>query len=399
MIKDASVFTSSYFPTTIQHREEQIKELGYQILGPLTQKPMRNTIIYGVAGTGKTLTVKHVADRLKTCEDVQVWYIKLREARTEYSAINTIGKALGLGDQKGHTNIKIYSSIYEYISKLSQKHFLFILDEVHNIKQDCSSFIDFFLRPEENYNLKGKEISVLFISNKITYPQNLDAGMRSSFACIDKLIFPPYDANQLRDILNERASAGLYENTYESTVVPLCAAIGAQEHGDARRSIQMLGIAAAMAEKESAQKITEAHVKKARETIEFEGAANIIRTLPGQGKAVVLAIARDAKAREKKGDIELPMTRTIYIQYKNIATQIGIEKLTQRRITDILIEFADIGLVFTSLVFKGRMGRWKTVELNYPIEVIERSVTEDIRFEMFRPVMVQSKLGEKPTQG
>ncbi|MDP2217185.1 MAG: AAA family ATPase [Methanolobus sp.] len=392
MIKDASVFTNSYFPTTIRHREKQIKDLEYQILGPLTQKLMRNSIIYGVAGTGKTLTVRYVADQLKTSKNVQVWYIKLREARTEYSAINTVGKALGLGDQKGHTDTKIYSSIYEYILKMSQKHFLFILDEVQNIKQDCNSFLDFFLRPEENCNLGEKKISVVFISNKITYPQNLDAGMQSSFACIDKLIFPPYNANQLRDILNERTAAGLYENTYESTVIPLCAAYAAQEHGDARRAIQMLGIAAAIAEKESAQKITEEHIKKARETIEFEGAANIIRTLPGQGKAVVLAIARDIKARKKKGDTELPTTGTIYIQYNNIVTIIGIDKLTQRRVTDILIEFEEMGLVSTALIFKGRMGRWKTVDLNYPVEIIEKAVTEDVRFEEFKPIIIQSKL-------
>ncbi|MDP2366309.1 MAG: hypothetical protein Q8M94_21355, partial [Ignavibacteria bacterium] len=277
--------------------------------------------------------------------------------------------------------------------KSKQTYYLFILDEVHGIKQEYNAFLDFFLRPEENHNLQGKKISAVFISNKITFPQNLDAGMQSSFACINKLIFSPYDANQLRSILYERAAAGLYENTYESTVVPLCAAFGAQEHGDARRAIQMLGIAAATAEKESSYKITDAHVKKARETIEFDGAVNMIRTLPGQGKATALAIVRDIKVREKKGDTQMPTTGTIYAQYKNIITQIGINKLTQRRITDILVELDEMGLISTTIVFKGRMGRWKTVELNYPVEVIERAVTEDIRFESFRPVMVQSRLG------
>ena len=49
-----------------------------------------------------------------------------------------------------------------------------------------------------------------------------------------EIVFPPYGADQLADILSERAHLSFKEDTIESDVIPLCSAMAAKEEGDAR---------------------------------------------------------------------------------------------------------------------------------------------------------------------
>jgi len=55
-------------------------------------------------------------------------------------------------------------------------------------------------------------------------------------------VFPAYDANQLGDILNRRRDA-YHDGVLSDDVIPLCSAFSAQEHGDARRAIDLFRLA------------------------------------------------------------------------------------------------------------------------------------------------------------
>ena len=61
---DKRALQSSYTPETIVHREEQTKQLA-NILAPIlkSEKPS-NTFVYGKTGTGKTLTVRHITQKI-----------------------------------------------------------------------------------------------------------------------------------------------------------------------------------------------------------------------------------------------------------------------------------------------------------------------------------------------
>ena len=60
---------------------------------------------------------------------------------------------------------------------------------------------------------------------------------------------------------------------------PLCAALAAQEHGDARRAIDLLRVAGEIAEIESKPKIEEIDVRRALERIEIDRVIEVIKTL------------------------------------------------------------------------------------------------------------------------
>lgn len=375
-------------PSLILHREKEMSDLAYRIKNPLGNSA-RNTIIYGYSGTGKTLIARFLADEMsKKTFDVLTCYVRTKGAQSEFKALNKISLALMNTEYDGRSPTSIYNRIFSYIKQLNQKYIIFIIDEIDSISQNLDNFLDAFLRPHESFDLGDKEVSVIFISNKMTFPEDLSVGTRSSFACIEKLVFSPYDANQLKDILSERAENGLYEGAYEESVIPLCAAYGAQEHGDARRTIELLGKSASIAEKEGDSKIREKHVNEAREIIEFEGIAQVLKTLPVQAKAVALAIVLnivkiDGRERSATHTDNLPTTGSIYSEYTNICNRIGMEKLTQRRIRDFLDEFESMGLLHAEVVYKGRYGRNRHVELIVPDSIIEKVITSDLQFNEF----------------
>ena len=64
LFKNKQVLQANYNPETIPHRDEQI-ELVASILAPsLLGEKTSNLFIYGKTGSGKTLSMQHVANEL-----------------------------------------------------------------------------------------------------------------------------------------------------------------------------------------------------------------------------------------------------------------------------------------------------------------------------------------------
>jgi cell division control protein 6 len=96
---------------------------------------------------------------------------------------------------------------------------------------------------------------------------HLDPRVKSSLG-EEELVFPPYNALQLQDILKERAESAFKEGTLQEGVIAKCAAYAAREHGDARRALDLLRVAGELAERESSKKITLEHIDAANQKIE-----------------------------------------------------------------------------------------------------------------------------------
>ncbi len=386
IIKEESIFTGKYVPSEILHRDNEIKELSNRMNRPLSGSPAKSTLIQGMGGTGKTLIVRHVAEKLlKISTDVQVYYFRLRDYPTEYKAIKRISQELTGVDYQGHSSQYIYERVFEHIKHKKNKYTVFIFDEIDAIEKGYAIFLDMFLRYYENFNMWDKEVSVIYISNNTKFPQDLPVGTKSSWSCIDKLTFERYKADQLRDILVERAEKGLYEGTYNESVIPLCASLGAQEHGDARRSIELLGKAAQIAESEGVNIIKKAHVRQAWDQLEYDRPVQQINALPIQGKAITLAIIRDFEKgyREKYKDGTQPTTASVYAEYKGICKDLDILILTQRRVRDILLELSAMELITTYVEYKGRYGNSLHVSLSIPHKAVEKILATDPVFSSY----------------
>ena len=67
----------------------------------------------------------------------------------------------------------------------------------------------------------------------------MDTRVRSSLGR-NRILFPPYNADELARILTERAREGIMEGALDEEVIPYCSALAAQRDGDARLAIDLL---------------------------------------------------------------------------------------------------------------------------------------------------------------
>lgn len=178
------------------------------------------------------------------------------------------------------------------------------------------------------------------------------------------MIFYPYDAEQLQDILRARINTGLRPGVIEEDVVPLCAALSAQEHGDARRALDLLRVSAELAERSKTPKITRSHVRLAQNKIELDRITEVVRTLPNQSKLVLYSIFILDKQNKKAGNTQALTTGEVYEVYKELCKKTRYNCLTQRRTADLISELDMLGVITARVISKGRHGRTTEIQLS-----------------------------------
>ena len=178
------------------------------------------------------------------------------------------------------------------------------------------------------------------------------------------MIFYPYDASQLQDILRNRVKTALKRGVIDDDVIPLCAALSAQEHGDARRALDLLRVAAELAERTKSIKVTRHHVRSAQNKIELDRITEVVRTLPNQSKLVLYSILIHDKHNKKAGQQQAMTTGEVYDIYRELCKKIRYNCLTQRRIADLISELDMLGVITARVISKGRHGRTTEIQMS-----------------------------------
>lgn len=381
IFKDKHVFDKTYIPRKILHRDEEIQTIAINLSQAMRGLRPNDMILYGKRGTGKTLVTKYVTGELvKTTRDVKIYNINLRGTRTNFRAWKEIAKTVTGRELHNRDAIDIAHIVFDYFKTIKEKFIILILDEVNEVTESYDGFLYFLLRPHEVHQI-NKEISCIFITNSVEYPKNLSDGTLSSFKLVDQYAFNPYMANHLRDILDERARDGLNDDTYDGAIIGLCAAYGAQEHGDARETIKLLAKAAELAERDGLSAISNKHVKQALSAVEFDRTTKVLSTLPLQQKILALACVRKHKQTMKAGTDERIKTTTIYDEYRELCASLGLESLGYRRISDFINELETLGIIGTNKVHSRGQSRYITMLVPSSVETV---LTEDSRLNRFR---------------
>lgn len=389
IFKDKHVFDKTYIPEKILHREEEMQTIAINLSQVMRGLRPNDMILYGKRGTGKTLVTKYVTGELvKTTRDVKIYNINLRGTRTNFRAWKEIAKAVTGRVLHNRDAIDIAHIVFDYLTTIEETFVILILDEVNEVTEGYDGFLYFLLRPHEvHQKISNKELSCIFITNSVEYPKNLSDGTLSSFKLVDQYAFNPYLANHLRDILDKRARDGLNDNTYDEAIIGLCAAYGAQEHGDARETIKLLVKAAELAEREGVSVIQEKHVKLALGAVEFDRTTRVLSTLPVQQKILALACVRKHKQSLKRGTDDKIKTTNVYDEYRDLCASLGLEPLTYRRINDFINELDTLGIISTNKVHSRGQSRYITMLVPSSVEMV---LTEDYRLNKFRQTPYQS---------
>ncbi|MFC1704782.1 ORC1-type DNA replication protein [Nanoarchaeota archaeon] len=370
---DKKVIQSTYTPKEIPHRDKQIKQLA-EILAPtLKLERPSNVFIYGKTGTGKTLSAKYTTQQIKELAEsknlpIKVVYLNCklkRVADTEYRLVAQLTREFGKEmPPTGLPTEEVYKIFFSTIDKEKQT-ILLILDEIDQLVKKTGDEILYNLT-RINEDLKNAQVSIIGISNSLTFVSDLDPRVKSSLS-EEELVFPPYNALQIKDILLERAGQAFKKGVLEQGLLEKCAAYAAREHGDARRALELLRVAAEVAERENSKQVKIKHIDDADKKIENDRMLEVVKTQPKQFQAALYSII--AISEQRKGPI---ITGEAYDFYKTISTRLGLPPLTQRRISDIISEQDMLGIINTKVISKGRYGRTKEISLTIPHTVLPK---------------------------
>jgi len=430
IFENKEVLRPSYTPRKLPHREEQINNMATILVTALRGDSPSNILIYGKTGTGKTASAKFVSTELEStsqkyevpceveyinCEVTDTQYRVLAQlankfiekneavideelddleglrerarddpaalADTEYDSVAAVEDRIEQleADRESFEQVpmtgwptdRVYSTFFDAVD-YHERVVVIMLDEIDKLVEKSGDDTLYNLS-RMNSELERSRVSIMGISNDLKFTDFLDPRVKSSLG-EEEIVFPPYDANQLRDILEHRAEVAFEGDALTDDVIPLCAAFAAQEHGDARRALDLLRTAGELAERDQTDDVDEDHVRKAQEKIELDRVVEVVRTLPTQSKLVLFAIIM----LESNG-VHNINTGEVYNVYQRLCEEIDVDTLTQRRVTDLISELDMLGIVNAVVVSKGRYGRTKEISLSVPIDETEAVLLSDSR--------------------
>ena len=302
-------------------------------------------------------------------------------ADTEYRILaELISKLGGEVPATGLPTQAVYDRFVDLVDKERQLIVL-ILDEVdQTVKKISSDFLYNLTRL--NSELNNSQISIVGISNNLTFLDDLDPRVRSSLS-EEEIIFPPYNALQLQEILKKRAKEAFKENIVQQDVIAKCAAFAAREHGDARRALDLLRVAGELSERDGSKKILLKHIDEANEKIERDKILDVIRSEPKQFQLVLHSIIELLEQRTKgihgiqralnQDSIDPIFTGDVYNYYRQFCQENKWDVLTQRRVGDIIQEFDMLGIINVRVISKGRGGRMREIKLAIGSGVLEKA--------------------------
>ena len=367
IFKDKKPLDHRFLPEKLVHREEQIRQIAKYWIDALNEVTPSNVTLYGKTGTGKTAASKFAREQLLDAAMnknvfVKVEYIRCTDYTTEYQVIAQLCQKLGRdvpnrGWTKGEI-VNTFRDIFKTNAFGKKLILIVILDEIDILLDKDGDGILYTLTRTDN-------VSVLSISNFLDFKNLIKSRVTSSLN--DKeIVFPPYGADQLSDILSERAELAFSDGVLNDDVIPLCSAMAAKEEGDARYALDLLKNAGELAFDEDSDKVTSEHVKEAKDRIEHNKVTEIIQTLPLQQQRVLEAILNLTKRDEEISSGKL------YEEYKELSKK---DAVTYRRIFDFINELELLGIISTNTISRGRgKGRTNIIKLQCNENLLEATL-------------------------
>ena len=381
LFTNRDLLRSTYVPETLPHREKEITELASILSPAMNLEAPSNVLLFGKPGVGKTAVVKLVGEELQKHgkaldKPTHVIYINCQLTDSLYKILTSIGQQLTNDSvstipSSGLPVDVILARITSGIDTQKQV-IIVVLDEIDKIKDDAA----LYTLTRINEQLSRARVSLIGISNNLRFTDFLDARVKSSLGQ-ETLVFNPYDAEQLQDILRARCQQALAPHILSDDVIPLCSALAAQEHGDARRALDLLRVSVELAERKHERNVAGKHVRLAQSKIEKDRLSEVIHSLPGQQRLLLHAIRILNRYNDHMGKQSVMITGEIYNQYVELSKIVRYTPLTPRRVADFISQLETLGILTARVISKGRHGQTKEIQLTMPLAELAHILNDD----------------------
>jgi cell division control protein 6 len=385
VFRDRSAITPHYTPEKLPFREKQIEEITQVLSSALQGVKPDNLFIYGKVGTGKTVTVNHVLGQLKefisqnNSKTVDFAYVNCRNHNTKYKAIiKALAKFFPKEDFIGYSSAFVYEKLLSHAEK--GKQVLLVLDEVDKVR-DLDELI--YALTRANDELQHGGISIIGISNNLFFKDKLDARTKSALLQRE-MVFPPYNASELKEILKGRVEMAFKPHSVEESAINLASAIAAQESGDARAAVMLLLRAGEEADKKSLDRVSDVLVRVAKSRVEEEVTLSMVETLPKQQQLVLYSISLMTLQGHGYGRLNGQKEKGVffsgdaYREYERIASGLEEQVVSSRWFREYVNELETYGLLLTTASGKGVRGTTTLIRLGFDAKKLQNALEKEL---------------------
>ncbi|WP_240625441.1 orc1/cdc6 family replication initiation protein [Halonotius pteroides] len=350
-------------------RDDQLESVVSFLKPTLQGNRPPNMLLYGPAGTGKSLIIGAVTRQIiELCQskgerfgvvDVNCQPINTLD-QAVYELVQTVAQDVGTEIGVPETGVSTKRK-YRRLYGLINEHYdsvIFTLDEIdllvgrrENDEPAYSKLLYQLSRASNTDEIEGR-VSVAALTNDPKFMEDIDGRAESSFNPRD-VYFPDYDATQLREILNNRCDA-FREDALDEDVIPLVAAFAAQSHGDARKAIDLFRGAGDLADEQGDEVVTEDHVRESQEEIDKDRSLKLVEGLTTQKKISLYATAAVAHHSKRTGSsVPSPVGFKVY---QWVTNELDADQMTRETYVKYVKELSTYGLISTSRKSRGRGG-------------------------------------------
>ena len=360
LFRDPEVFEFDYVPEQFQFRENQMRELAFQIRPGMRGGRPLNSICKGLPGTGKTTSVRklfsEISDATKKLVPV---YVNCQIDNTKFAIFSQIYRKL-----TGHlppASGTSFKQLFDAIARILLKEeivLLVALDDANYLlyENEINKVLYTLLRAHEAY--EGVRIGVIVIISDldVDLAQAVDARVTSVFRPTE-IYFPPYEQAEIREIMQERVMQGLFPGVLPEEMLSLVVE-QTQGTGDLRVGIDLLKRATMSAERAARRVIDRDDICGAYMISKYLHLSFTIKTLTDEERKILKALAL-ASLNEKEmnaGDVHKTISQSVEIGYTRFYEV--IKKLDALRIIN--------------LHYREGKGRTRLISLRYdPQKVLE----------------------------
>ena len=372
--------SESYIPPKLLFREKEVEEIAGHSADFLFSSIVKNIVIHGPPGVGKTVAVRMLEktyNEIATEQDInsRAVYVSAKDL-TYRRTLYELAQRLGLDVNLGMSIADIYNSIVNYLSS-TDSTYLLIIDEIDKLrKRPGEEPVDNLVYSLSRINERVGRIAVniYLVTNNARIVEKLSAPSYSSLSPIF-IYFRNYNADELYEILRDRVEKAFVPGVVDKAALRLLAALIKKESRDLRWGFLVLREAATVAD---GGRVSENSIWRAKDIVERSVIRQVISGLDVDGLLLLLALA----VLNLKGHSNVDSS-SLYLKYKDLCDAVGWTPRTMKHtINYIGAKLESEGLVTRKAVSRGRYGRTHLFHLEEDAFTV-KTIAQEVLTERF----------------